>query len=797
MIFGRLAITQADGQQTIATLNKSTVRIGRAPDNDIVLDDDQVAPYHAQVLCDARGCQILDLGSAGGTVVDGANLARQQPQQLPDNAVIQIGRARMTFSVDGSGRDSTTAKLISSRANEDLLSSLLGAGGPRATPAMGTPQAPGDAPTEAMPVLPSGPQVRLSINPTDLKVDAGGIVTLTATIVNTSRIVDRIDLSVDGIEAAWVKIVPPSHRLRPGEKAESQIVIAPPRAPTSTAGIYRFSVVARAAQRPGDAITAEAELTVLPFSEFRFEMLPPKEQTGWWQANYTMRLVNRGNSAQPFELQGANDENVFTFQTTPPAPVVAAGKEAKLRLATRLRLARWFGRPKTYTFTVSATPVDATAPTQQVDGRFIQEPPLKWWLLLLMAALVTLSLLACLLSLLLPFILAWFRREPQPVTPTAQVGIVAPAPSALVPNAAATGEALAAAQQATVAAQSTAFAQTAQALVGANGETQTAFALGVAQTQAGVTLGFAQTQTAIAVVGGGTATAQAILNATNAALLAAQGTAKANTDATLTALPNANAATLTAVAESFNTTRTAEALALTQTALARPTDTPTLTPTPTPAADILVTFDPVEEPTAIHGDAFVDRGLLFCFYHIGEPATSPPEGEPDCDPSRINRAIGISFKTNAAIQQPSLFQDLPFVYPAGVSANGPAAALTSQFAQCQDYSGYGCESPGGPVPRSIMVINFPQRSVANVRLDFWLPPDVTESPPGAIYYLIAFDGEGNIVARSDTGALTVPAYYPISVQSPSPRIQQVILFVDTQRTQVPLFITRIAANYSP
>src|SRR5690242_17569858 len=112
MAFGRLMILDSDGRQATVTLDKPTVRIGSAADNDVVLHDATVDPYHAQLLCDARGCQLLDLGSMGGTFFNGVRLSSQLPVPLADDSVIQIGGARITISLAGqAGRGTSTGKL--------------------------------------------------------------------------------------------------------------------------------------------------------------------------------------------------------------------------------------------------------------------------------------------------------------------------------------------------------------------------------------------------------------------------------------------------------------------------------------------------------------------------------------------------------------------------------------------------------------------------------------------------------------------------------------------------------------
>src|SRR3954462_15458090 len=56
--------------------DRPRIRIGRAPDNDVVVDDMLVSRYHAELLASAGGFEIVDLGSHNGTFVDGRRVGR-------------------------------------------------------------------------------------------------------------------------------------------------------------------------------------------------------------------------------------------------------------------------------------------------------------------------------------------------------------------------------------------------------------------------------------------------------------------------------------------------------------------------------------------------------------------------------------------------------------------------------------------------------------------------------------------------------------------------------------------------
>jgi len=74
-----------------------TIRIGRQPDNDIALGDLDVSRHHAELRRNPDGSfEIIDLGSHGGTFVNGQRITRKL---LTEQDIIGIGHA--TFRLNG------------------------------------------------------------------------------------------------------------------------------------------------------------------------------------------------------------------------------------------------------------------------------------------------------------------------------------------------------------------------------------------------------------------------------------------------------------------------------------------------------------------------------------------------------------------------------------------------------------------------------------------------------------------------------------------------------------------------
>ena len=95
---GALVLT-LDTPPATFTIARSTATLGRGEDNTIRLDELSVSRRHARIVYRRTGYWLSDLGSMGGTWVNGSRLAA--PHQLGAGDVIDIGHCRLTVSVAG------------------------------------------------------------------------------------------------------------------------------------------------------------------------------------------------------------------------------------------------------------------------------------------------------------------------------------------------------------------------------------------------------------------------------------------------------------------------------------------------------------------------------------------------------------------------------------------------------------------------------------------------------------------------------------------------------------------------
>jgi hypothetical protein len=93
-IWGQLVIVGGSKQGVIFPLRQPIVAVGRAADNDIVLQDDTASGHHARFERQGNQSFILDLNSSNGTFVNGQ---RVQQAQLFGNETILMGDTHLRF----------------------------------------------------------------------------------------------------------------------------------------------------------------------------------------------------------------------------------------------------------------------------------------------------------------------------------------------------------------------------------------------------------------------------------------------------------------------------------------------------------------------------------------------------------------------------------------------------------------------------------------------------------------------------------------------------------------------------
>jgi phage tail-like protein len=95
-VIQQVTITGPQMSQSL-DLHVGPTRIGRHPDNDLVLVHPLVSRRHALLQCTSEACLITDLGSTHGAMVNRERLVPETPRELIAGDVIEIGPFRLIY----------------------------------------------------------------------------------------------------------------------------------------------------------------------------------------------------------------------------------------------------------------------------------------------------------------------------------------------------------------------------------------------------------------------------------------------------------------------------------------------------------------------------------------------------------------------------------------------------------------------------------------------------------------------------------------------------------------------------
>ena len=103
----RITVRGPGGPGVEILLEERALHIGRAPTNDLVLDDPTLSWYHATIRPEGGGWVVEDRKSRNGTWLNGTSLG--SPIRLRAGDVITLGATELSFNGDSAakGREET------------------------------------------------------------------------------------------------------------------------------------------------------------------------------------------------------------------------------------------------------------------------------------------------------------------------------------------------------------------------------------------------------------------------------------------------------------------------------------------------------------------------------------------------------------------------------------------------------------------------------------------------------------------------------------------------------------------
>ncbi|GAG50918.1 unnamed protein product, partial [marine sediment metagenome] len=96
-VSGLVLQVQVAGETDEIPVTKKELTLGRAQDNDVILEDPQSSGHHTSLRFRAGMSQVMDLGSLNGTQLNGRALPSRVPTPFRPGDLIQVGG--YTFAV--------------------------------------------------------------------------------------------------------------------------------------------------------------------------------------------------------------------------------------------------------------------------------------------------------------------------------------------------------------------------------------------------------------------------------------------------------------------------------------------------------------------------------------------------------------------------------------------------------------------------------------------------------------------------------------------------------------------------
>lgn len=352
--YGGLRIRYPGGEVREFALEQPTVTVGRAGDNQLVIEEASVSRRHARLTVESGRLMIEDMGSANGTFIGSQRLAANTPALVSDDQPVRLGDVEIRF--------------VPPRPVEAARAFTPAAEGPMAPPSQAAP---------------SGPPVNVSLVGPSASVAPGSVVTASLTIQNRGTVVDEFVVRVAGIPGNWVRVSKERVPLLPSAQEQVALTFSPPRRAEAVATDHRFtiSVISR---EHHTGVNVQGTLKVLPYQGFGLSLQPVRSRR-----DFTIVAQNQGNAPVTYHLSAVDDEQALLYQFGQPAVALPPGESARIGLTVSPKAKPSIGARETRPFAVVGTSIDQSGAAEvRAAGQLIIRPPIPIWLIPLVILLM-------------------------------------------------------------------------------------------------------------------------------------------------------------------------------------------------------------------------------------------------------------------------------------------------------------------------------------------------------------------------------------------------------------------------
>jgi eukaryotic-like serine/threonine-protein kinase len=271
-------------------LTRAVVKLGREPDNDVVLPDEGVSRHHVRLQVTSLGWEVVDLGGAVGTWLNDRQMNANETAAVLPGSRLHIGPYKLTLK----GPEVATS--------EALLAHL-----PSPVPDAASPPPANEAATTTD--TPSA--LALFLANETFAVDPGEEITVTAEVVSNSEIDDRVSLRVEGLPSDWITSPHEFVSVPAGQTVPITVSIRPPRQPDTPTGRQRFRLTLKSQRHENLRVATSASLQLGSFNAFEASMSTDQLQV---PGIVVVSIRNMGNVASDFSLVARERQGGLRFQ---------------------------------------------------------------------------------------------------------------------------------------------------------------------------------------------------------------------------------------------------------------------------------------------------------------------------------------------------------------------------------------------------------------------------------------------------------------------------------------------------
>jgi hypothetical protein len=186
---------------------------------------------------------------------------------------------------------------------------------------------------------------------------------------------DRFELTVEGLDPAWIAIPEPTFDLRTGETTTQRVFFKPPRESESVSGSYPFVVQVRSLNS-GESRSQQGVLVIKPFHHLTADLTPRRAQVtglGTDEPNFRVAISNLGNVDEVLHVSAGDNEGALACEFSDEQVMISPGQTIALPMTVRPKRKATLAATRLHTFTFTARSVNQPAVGASAQGHLEQK----------------------------------------------------------------------------------------------------------------------------------------------------------------------------------------------------------------------------------------------------------------------------------------------------------------------------------------------------------------------------------------------------------------------------------------